>query len=193
MAILVHLPGIEVTVCSDGRDLREHIGEHEPLDEDPYTTTRYIEAKDNLLFSIKLSVEQQYAFFLGDALTFRITVDGRRIAKMALPKSNRTCLAELQVYGPLASNGMVVPLVHPMRFTRLKFKDGPLPKRFNPFATTDLHAVGSIVVKVSHRWQFDSCKGRIKAAETRPRVFETGPVWRQAIRGKHVSHCMAYA
>ncbi|KAK3722674.1 hypothetical protein LTR37_002244 [Vermiconidia calcicola] len=77
-----------------------------------------------------------------------------------------------------------------MKFTRLEFKDGPLPQPFNPFATTDLHAVGSIVVKVSHRWQFDSCEEGTKAAESMPKVFETGPVWRQAIKGKHVSHCM---
>ena len=87
MAILEDVPGIEVTVCVDGKPLTEYPTENEEvIDEDQdviehreaVTVTNYIESTTDKVFVIKLKVSHPFRMESPN-LSFEIYVDGQEI------------------------------------------------------------------------------------------------------------------
>jgi hypothetical protein len=83
MAIIEALPGLKVTIESQGRALEEYKDDSEWIDE-KYTTAAdkktsvYVECVSDATFQIAFSVEPP--FKLPDSeLTFRVSVDGQRV------------------------------------------------------------------------------------------------------------------
>ena len=83
MAIINDLPGVEVTIVTGDTAYQEHIDEDT---EEPRTITRYIEVKSEQNFHVAIKVEKGTTF-LGDALQFRIMVDGVVVVKALVKKS----------------------------------------------------------------------------------------------------------
>ncbi|CAD0109022.1 unnamed protein product, partial [Aureobasidium uvarum] len=73
MAILNGLPGIEITVVVDGKDLHEY--QDSDMDDEADTVTRYVEAVDGANFAIKIKATGDNRF-KGDYLSFMVEVDG---------------------------------------------------------------------------------------------------------------------
>lgn len=84
MAINDVLPGVEVTIAVDGQPLREYIDANQ--EEDDKTVTRYIEAKAGQKFSVVMKTSRNVKF-LGDILTFCISIDGQRVDKSTRGKA----------------------------------------------------------------------------------------------------------
>lgn len=78
MAVLDGLPGVEITVVVDGKDLHEY--QDADMEDDEDTVTKYIEAVDNANFAIKIKVAKG-ATFKGNRLSFKVLVDGARISR----------------------------------------------------------------------------------------------------------------
>ncbi|KAI0112058.1 hypothetical protein GGR51DRAFT_54338 [Nemania sp. FL0031] len=79
MAIIQGLPGVEVTVFTNGRTAREYddlsgLGERDHCQQ---VATKYIECKDNELFRIHLKVTDEYPWGLKNYfLNFAVAIDG---------------------------------------------------------------------------------------------------------------------
>lgn len=72
MAILDSLPGVEVTVTVKGKSLEEHVDSD--LADDPFTVTRYVEAKSNQIFAVKVVTKKGAT--RGAGLHYEVHVDG---------------------------------------------------------------------------------------------------------------------
>ncbi|KAK4964474.1 hypothetical protein LTR66_012278 [Elasticomyces elasticus] len=73
MAILANLPGVEVVITVNGRELREYFVTE--AQDGPNTTTRYIEASSNQTFAVRCKVPKDFNY-KGDCLVFEVFVDG---------------------------------------------------------------------------------------------------------------------
>lgn len=85
MAIVKNLPGFEVAIVANGKPLTEYINNSEP-DQDR-KTTRYIEAISDQVFEVQVTARRG-AENKGDGLGAYIYVDGQRVARPLLLKSN---------------------------------------------------------------------------------------------------------
>lgn len=72
MAVLDSLPGVEVTVVVDGKDLHEY--RDADMEDDENTVTKYIEAVDDANFAINIKATKD-ARFEGTCLAFKVLVD----------------------------------------------------------------------------------------------------------------------
>ncbi|KAF2210148.1 hypothetical protein CERZMDRAFT_86456 [Cercospora zeae-maydis SCOH1-5] len=74
MAINDALPGIEIVITVDGEPLEEYI--ESASKQEPNTITRYVEAKSDQIFAIRITVAKGTPM-KGDCLVFAIYVDGK--------------------------------------------------------------------------------------------------------------------
>lgn len=72
MAILDTLPGVEVTVTVEDEPLEEHADND--LTDDSFTVTRYVEAKSNQIFAVKILTKKGAT--RGAGLSYQVHVDG---------------------------------------------------------------------------------------------------------------------
>ena len=77
MAICDDLPGVQVTVTVGGNDLKEY--RDAELEEEPRTTTCYIEAASGQTFAVSIAAEDTVKFS-DDALCFHVSVDGQMMS-----------------------------------------------------------------------------------------------------------------
>ncbi|KAI1271544.1 hypothetical protein F5Y07DRAFT_413507 [Xylaria sp. FL0933] len=77
MAVIQNLPGVEVTIYTDGSKAPEYDGVSEADKAFRFSNTamKYIECKDNDSFSIHIKVDQKYVF-KGHFLNFAAVIDG---------------------------------------------------------------------------------------------------------------------
>ena len=147
MAILAHIPGVDVTVFLNSRSLREYKNAHIP-EEDTFTIVRYIEVRENYEFSVPITVNTREAVFLRDALVFDIWVVGQPIAKMSLQNTRAKDIqlgcTELPVFGPAYGT-----LVRPMKFAPLRAVEGGQDEESNDVNLHDLRSI----VEISHGWE----------------------------------------
>ena len=112
MAILSHVPGVTVTIVSYGRVLQEF---DDPQYSDGRTVIKYIEAKTNAEFSIKIVVDQDAKFASSNScMLFDVIVDGQMIAKRLIASDVPPVDRWQLVHGKTE-----VSMVYPMRFTHL--------------------------------------------------------------------------
>ncbi|KAG9736997.1 hypothetical protein KCU73_g10112, partial [Aureobasidium melanogenum] len=81
MAILDGLPGVEIAVVVDGRDLHEYQDSDTANKED--TVTKYIEAVDGANFAVKIKVTKDFEF-KGDFLCTQVRIDGTLVSYTAI-------------------------------------------------------------------------------------------------------------
>ncbi|GIZ44174.1 hypothetical protein CKM354_000737800 [Cercospora kikuchii] len=79
MAINDVFPGIEVAVMVDGEPLQEYT--ETAFEPEEKTVTRYVEAKSNQTFAMRISVAEGTPM-KGNCLTFYIHIDGKRAAAL---------------------------------------------------------------------------------------------------------------
>ncbi|KAG9551951.1 hypothetical protein KCU71_g14152, partial [Aureobasidium melanogenum] len=80
MAVLDGLPGVEITVVVDGKDLHEYQDSDTANKED--TVTKYIEAVDGASFAVKIKVIKDFKF-KGDLLCVQVHIDGTLVSYAA--------------------------------------------------------------------------------------------------------------
>jgi hypothetical protein len=94
MAIHSDLPGIEVTIVSDGKPLKEYDTENDKtkhdnktavLHQEAWTVTKYVECVSQSTFDIKLKVQEPYKLGCG-TLSFEVKVDGNLIVSQLMFK-----------------------------------------------------------------------------------------------------------
>lgn len=84
MAISEMLPGLEVVVVQNGTEMIEHTDND--VEDNERTTTRYIEAKSDQEFAIRIGVTAR-TDFTGDTLACHVYVDGKWAQAPILEKS----------------------------------------------------------------------------------------------------------
>lgn len=85
MAISEDLRGVNVTITVRGNDLKEY--RDAELEEDPRTTTRYIEAVSGQDFAVSI-VAKDTVIFRDDALCFDVSVDGQLMSGHLILKNS---------------------------------------------------------------------------------------------------------
>ncbi|KAH0006756.1 hypothetical protein KCU78_g12139, partial [Aureobasidium melanogenum] len=101
MAVLDGLPGVEVTVVVDGKDLHEY--QDADMEDDEGTITKYIEAVDNANFAIRIKVTKDATFHVSttdvSAGSDVFAVDGVQIGARRLRKLKFNTLETVTEHG----------------------------------------------------------------------------------------------
>ena len=94
MAILDVLPGLEITIESQGKALSEYEDDMQwtqwagkdkySIREDRWAST-YVECKSDTEFGIKMAVNPPFKF-LDEGISFDVTIDGQRVGHRSLTK-----------------------------------------------------------------------------------------------------------
>ncbi|KAG9517387.1 hypothetical protein KCV07_g6167, partial [Aureobasidium melanogenum] len=176
MAVLDGLPGIEVTVVVDGKDLHEY--QDAGMEDDEDTVTKYIEAVDNANFAIKIKVTKD-AEFKGNRLSFKVLVDGSLISRPLVgPLRRRTPTGVRMV------NGIQVGDRH---IRKLKFDALESVTEHGLGLPEDLQRVknlGKIEVQVTHK----NTIRRTSKTYGKPGDNSDGFISEKAVKGQAVTH-----
>ena len=78
MAIITDLPCLEITVDFAGDSLPEYHDNDED-EQEPFTSTTYIEAQSNAKFGIAVQYDPATFPLAGEHITYRMYLDGKRV------------------------------------------------------------------------------------------------------------------
>lgn len=118
MAIHGEIPGIQVTVCVNGRPLEEFNVDNDPSEhQDPVvrgheqscTKTVFIESQTGKEFTVKIRVKKPYHMDSPN-LSFRTFVDGQIVWKPLMRRRDYTTMSwKTEVIGPVSGNNLFGP------------------------------------------------------------------------------------
>ncbi|KAK6007689.1 hypothetical protein QM012_004503 [Aureobasidium pullulans] len=178
MAVLDSLPGVEVTVVVDDKDLHEY--QDTDMEDGEDTVTKYVEAVDNANFAIKIKVTAD-ATFLGNCMSFKTLVDGSRAGWPLVdsPRKRKRTRSHTRVV-----NGMQIGA---RQLRRLKFNAIETVTEHGFGLTKDLNRVknlGKIEIRVAHM------NKTIEGSRTygQPGCSDENIISEKAIKGQAVTH-----
>ncbi|KJX96447.1 hypothetical protein TI39_contig625g00004 [Zymoseptoria brevis] len=181
MAILDSFPQVEVTIEVNGQPLQEH-RESDLIVDRPRRTLRYVEASNDDIFEIVLTVKKG-AVFRGECIAFDVHVDGDYIGGPIFWKGSCDDEDTSQV-----EDGRIGPrnTVQEFKFSGLDITDAD---RTLPKEDERLIGVGTILVT------FQDCRRVREVKETlqskKKRKLDT--VSEKAVKGRALSHSIEYA
>lgn len=104
MVVSEALPGLEIAITVDGIPLYEHRDPNEVEEDEPRTTTRYLEVTSGQVFAISIKVLPHFQY-QGDCIAFNIRADGELVAD---PVIRRTDTVQAFISeGPALASGKV--------------------------------------------------------------------------------------
>lgn len=113
MAVLPHLPGVVVSITTNGQTFYAHQDNNNH--DLPGTITKYIEASTGTTFAVDIAVAP-HAQFQSDCLSFEVCVDGQAITASSIS------LAQLGHGGQrwMMYGDYMLGTVRPMKFSALR-------------------------------------------------------------------------
>ncbi|KAG9525875.1 hypothetical protein KCU93_g5713, partial [Aureobasidium melanogenum] len=176
MAVLDGLPGVEVTVVVDGKDLHEY--QDADMEDDEGTITKYIEAVDNANFAIKIKVSKDVEF-KGDFLSFGISLDGSSVRNPVVNSSQVRACTHVRIV-----EGVQVGV---QRMRKLKFNALETVTEHGFGLPEDVERVknmGKIEVRVRHK----NILKKVPAKYREPNSGNESFISEKAIKGQGMTH-----
>ncbi|KAE9368745.1 hypothetical protein N431DRAFT_347853 [Stipitochalara longipes BDJ] len=195
MAVHKDLVGLEAKVCIEGQSLKEyHTSNREIIHTEhavrrhhsQWTVTKYIEAKTNKEFTLKLSMKSPF-FMNCPRLNLHIHVDGQPVYNFVwlrhLYDLNRG--EEFVFKGPESTENNVA-IRRPMKFTRIETTSDDMPSNQIEHDIARLSSVGEIIITV-HRQELGQV---LQNAPTHKFTASNPPtvVHETALKGEAKSH-----
>ncbi|KAH0153042.1 hypothetical protein KCU67_g9631, partial [Aureobasidium melanogenum] len=176
MAVLDGLPGVEVTVVVDGKDLHEY--QDADMEDDEGTITKYIEAVDNANFAIRIKVTKD-ATFHGNCLSFRVMVEGLTVRRPMVSTTDVSAGSDV-----FAVDGVQIGA---RRLRKLKFNTLETVTEHGYGLPRDLERVkdlGKIQIEVNHETMIE----QIPVIYRKPDTGSEGFISEKAIKGQAMTH-----